>query len=148
MKQLSLIEKAFFLKKTKIFEELDLDLLLAIADKLSQDIYDKEEKVFMLDQVANRMYLIAEGEVEIYDNQKQKVTTLSSGDFFGDESLFNYRERGYSAICSKDSLLLTLSRTHLLTIISECPTVAISLLTSYSQNTHCRHIKQDKKVEK
>ena len=42
----SLIEKAFFLKKMRLFSDLDLEILLAIAEKLHEDDYDKEEKVF------------------------------------------------------------------------------------------------------
>ncbi len=37
MKQLSLIERAFFLKKVRLFSELDLDSLLAVAEKLHHD---------------------------------------------------------------------------------------------------------------
>lgn len=138
MKQLSLIEKAFFLKKTRIFSDLDLDLLLAIADKLSQDLYDKEEKIFSVNQVANRMYLIAQGRVKILDADGKELALLSTPDFFGDESLFNEKPRTYSAVCQTDSLILTLSRSNLMTIISECPSVATSLLQCYSQPLTCR----------
>lgn len=143
MKHLSLIEKAFFLKKTKLFEELDLDLLLAVADKISQDIYDKGEKVFLPNQVANRIYFIAHGAVKLISLSKQTLTTLSTGEFFGDESLFNDKPRAYGAICIEDSLILTISRSHLHTIISECPSVAISLLRSFASLLPCRQ-KQEK----
>ncbi len=138
MKHLSLIEKAFFLKKTKLFEELDLDLLLAVADKISQDIYDKGEKVFLPNQVANRIYFIAQGSVKLVGPAKENLTSLKKGDFFGDESLFNEKPRAYGAICSEDSLILTISRSHLHTIISECPSVAIALLRSFATLLPCR----------
>ena len=138
MKDLTLIEKSFFLKKVEIFNDLDLDLLLAIADKLSQDLYDKGEKVFALSQVANRIYFIAKGKVKIADEMHNLITTLSIGDYFGDEGLFNYSPRAYEAECLQDSLILTLSRTHLLTIISESPSVAINLLHSYAKSLPCR----------
>jgi CRP-like cAMP-binding protein len=135
----SLIEKAFFLKKLRLFNELDLEILLAIAEKLHEDDYDKEEKVFTQGQVANRIYLIAEGTVQIVDEQRRSVCELNAGDYFGDESLFNEQPRGYSAICKTDTLFLTLSRSHLLSIISECPSVAVTLLQSYSQQLVCRY---------
>lgn len=137
----SLIEKAFFLKKTRLFSELDLEILLAIAEKLHEDDYDRDEKVFIPGQVANRIYLIAEGTVQIFDEQRRSITELSSGDYFGDESLFNDQPRGYAAICKTDTLFLTLSRSHLLSIISECPSVAVTLLQSYSQQLACRLVK-------
>lgn len=139
MKQLSLIERAFFLKKVRLFSELDLDSLLAIAEKLHHDDYDANEKVFTPGQVANRIYLIAHGAVSILDERGRSLCEVSAGDFFGDESLFNEQPRTYSAICKTECLFLTLSRSHLLSIISECPAVAIVLLQAYAQQLPCRH---------
>lgn len=135
----SLIEKAFFLKKLRLFNELDLELLLAIGEKLHEDEYEKEEKVFSVGQVANRIYFLVEGTVQIFDEHKRLITELHAGDYFGDESLFNEQPRRYSASCKTDVLFLTLSRSHLLSIISECPSVAVALLQSYSQLLPCRH---------
>jgi CRP/FNR family cyclic AMP-dependent transcriptional regulator len=135
----SLIEKAFFLKKSRLFNELDLEVLLAVAEKLHEDAYEKDEKVFTPGQVANRVYLIFEGSVQILDEHKRHRCDLGPGDYFGDESLFNDQPRSYSAICKSDTIFFTLSRSHLLSIISECPSVAITLLQSYSQQLPCRY---------
>lgn len=136
----SLIEKAFFLKKTRLFSDLDLEILLAIAEKLHEDEYDQEEKVFTPGQVANRIYLIASGTVQIINNERRALCELTTGDYFGDESLFNELPRGYTAICKTDTLFLTLSRSHLLSVISECPSVAVTLLQAYSHGLPCRHV--------
>jgi CRP-like cAMP-binding protein len=138
MKPLSLIEKAFFLKKVRPFSELDLDLLLAIAEKLHYDDYDANERVFSHGQAANRMYLIVRGRVEIQDEKFSPLYQIGNEDFFGDESLFNEQPRSYGAVCKADTELLTLSRSHLLSIISECPSVAVSLLQCYAQQLPCR----------
>lgn len=142
----SLIEKAFFLKKTRLFSDLDLEMLLAVAEKLHEDEYDQDEKVFTPLQVANRIYLIASGSVQIYDPEGKPSVELTIGDFFGDESLFNEQSRGYSAVCKKDTLFFTLSRSHLLSIISECPSVAVTLLQAYATQLPCRHLKMGARV--
>ncbi len=142
MKQLSLIEKAFFLKKTRLFQDLDLDLLVAIADKMNQDIYESGEKVFDQNQRANRMYLIASGKVQLFDENESLIAQLHKTDFFGDESLFNDKERGYLAICEEKTLFLTLSKSHLMNILSECPPVAIALLQSYAQHMKSRYLRE------
>lgn len=142
----SLIDKAFFLKKVRLFSELDLELLLAIAEKLHEDHYDANEKVFASGQVANRIYLIASGTVQILDERTRVLCELGSADFFGDESLFNEQPRGYSAVCKTDALFLTLSRSHLLSIISECPSVSVALLQSYAHYLPCRHKSSEKGV--
>jgi CRP-like cAMP-binding protein len=135
----SLIEKAFFLKKVRLFSDLELELLLAIAEKLHEDDYDAGEKIFIPGQVANRIYFIEEGSVQICDERMKPFSELGRGDYFGDESLFNEQPRSYAAFAKTDSLFLTLSRSHLLSIISECPSVAVSLLQTYSQQIPCRH---------
>lgn len=135
----SLIEKAFFLKKIPLFNELELELLLAIAEKLHEDDYDADEKIFGFGQVANRLYFIVEGTVKIFDGRSRLLAELNNDQYFGDESLFNEKARAYSAICKTDTLLLSLSRSHLLSIISECPSVAISLLQLYSGQLQCRY---------
>lgn len=140
----SLIDKAFFLKKVRLFSELDLELLLAIAEKLHEDRYDAGEKIFTPGQVANRIYLIASGVVQILDERAKVVCELSTGDFFGDESLFNEQPRGYAATSKTDALFLTLSRSHLLSIISECPSVSVAMLQSYAQSLPCRHKSSEK----
>jgi len=135
----SLIEKAFFLKKVRLFSDLELELLLAIAEKLHEDDYDAGEKIFIPGQVANRIYFIEKGTVQICDERMKPFFELARGDYFGDESLFNEQSRCYAAIAKTDSLFLTLSRSHLLSIISECPSVAVALLQAYSQQIPCRH---------
>ncbi len=133
----SLIEKAFFLKKIRLFNELELELLLAIAEKLHEDDYDADEKIFSTGQVANRIYFIVEGQVEILDEKSRVLAKLNNGHYFGDESLFNEQPRAYAAICKTDTILLSLSRSHLLSIISECPSVAVALLQSYAKQLTC-----------
>ena len=140
MKELSLIEKAFFLKKIMLFEELDLDLLVAIADKMGQDIFDAGDKVFEINGKASLMYFIVQGEVQLLDENHLPFQTLTPTHFFGDESLFASTQRDYQALCSQNTLFLTLSKTDLITIISECPSIAIALLEHYAQKTSCRHV--------
>lgn len=138
MNKLTLIDRAFFLKKTPLFGMLDLDLLLPIADKLQVVTFDAGTPVFKIDEEAYRMYFIAEGTVEIFDSAHAIIATLSDADFFGDESIFNQQKRAYEAVCKTDSTLLALSRTTLLTIISECPSVAVGLLQAYTSMTSFR----------
>jgi CRP-like cAMP-binding protein len=141
MKPLSLIEKAFFLKKVRLFSELELDLLLAIAEKLHHDDYDADEQIFNPGQVANRIYFIVQGSVQIADPIGRALAELGPADYFGDESLFNDLPRAYGARCRTDTLFLTLSRSHLLSAISECPSISISLLQSFAHAFPCRFAK-------
>jgi CRP/FNR family transcriptional regulator, cyclic AMP receptor protein len=138
MKALTLIDKAFLLKRTPLFSALDLDLLLTIADKLGFVTYEANDDIFVANEEANRMYFIVKGHVEIRNPSKQPICRLHNGDFFGEESLFNDKPRGYIAHTLAETHLLTLSRTNLYTIISECPSVAVGFLQVYTSNMSFR----------
>lgn len=132
MKPLTLIDKAFLLKRTPPFSALDLDLLLTIADKLGLVVFDPGDYIFVIEEEANRMYFIVKGQVQIKGDNQDLLYTLETGDFFGEESLFNNKPRNYAAFTPVETLVLTLSRTNLYTIISECPSVAVGFLQVYT----------------
>ena len=143
MNTLTLIEKAFFLKRSLLFSELDLDLVLAIADKADERHFKTKETIFCLNQDAHRLYVIVEGGVTIYNEEQTPLTSLIPPDFFGDESLFNQEARGYSVEANKETILLTISRTHLIEIMLECPQVAICLIRDYAAVTTFRKRKEE-----
>lgn len=139
MKRLTLIDKAALIRRTPLFASLDLDLLLPIADKLGLVTNEAGEMVFLADEDATRMYFIVKGEIEIRNPQHGHIAHLKAGDFFGDESLFSDKPRAYEAYSTTKTQLLTLSRTHLFTIISECPSVATGFLQVYTTAMTFRH---------
>jgi CRP-like cAMP-binding protein len=130
MKKIGLIDKAFLLKRTPLFSSLDLDLILAAADKLGLSLYDPGEVIFAQGEEAHKMFFIARGAVNLIANDL--TVSLAPLDFFGDEALFNEKPRMYEARAASETALLTMTRTNLLTIISECPSVAVGLLQVYS----------------
>ncbi|MFI0435174.1 MAG: cyclic nucleotide-binding domain-containing protein [Parachlamydiaceae bacterium] len=141
MKYLTLIDKAFLLKRTTPFSSLDLDLLLTVADKLTLVVFDPGDYIFAIEEEANRMYFIAKGKVQIQGVTPSPLHTLGTGDFFGEEALFNNSPRAYAAFTPIETHLLTLSRTNLYTIISECPSVAVGFLQVYTSRVPLRPFK-------
>ena len=127
---MNLIDKAFLLKKTELFEALDLDLLLTLADKMELRHFSDEDQIFRKGQEANQMYVVVSGEVEVDRDEHPEL--LREGDFFGDEAVLNEKPRRYTAVCREKTCLLSMSRNHLLNIINQCPSVAIALLKKYT----------------
>ncbi len=132
MKRITLIDKAFLLKRTPLFNSLDLDLLLPIADKLELIEYDAGEVIFKPGDQANRMYIIVRGTVTV-QLKGQGSATLTEDDFFGDESLFNEQTRAYQATSKTDAQLFSLSKTNLMTTLLECPSAALGFLQVYTK---------------
>lgn len=138
MSELILIEKAFFLKKTALFSEVDLDLLLAISDKVDVYEFDKGDFAFSYNQEAKSLYVIFSGTVDILDENDVIVTTLGHFDFFGDEAIYAHTPRNYSARISSDAQLIVISRSHINEIILEAPQVALALIRAYATVTPIR----------
>lgn len=138
MKKPTLIEKALQLKKTPIFSNLELDLLLPAADRLSSIIVDKNEIIFDVKEQAYSMYFIVSGSILISNEVGTPIATLTTNDFFGEESMFNDQTRHYRASTQERTQLLTLSKADLLTIILEYPRVALGFLEAYTKSIPCR----------
>jgi CRP-like cAMP-binding protein len=137
MKNLSLIEKALLLKEAPLFAALDLEMLLPISDKMGALDIKRDTPLFSKGDEGKRLYLIVAGEVELSDGTSQ--ATLGPGQFFGDEALVSGEPHAYSARCTEGSKLLALSQGNLLTILHECPSVAICLLEGYAKRNPFRH---------
>ncbi len=138
MPNLNLIEKAFFLKTTHLFENLELDLLLSVGDRMESMSFRPQESIFQIHQEANQLYFILSGQIDVLDESEKLTCQLKPGDYFGDESLLNRKRRGYRAVSSTSTELLALSRSNLLKIFTEYPKVALVLLEAYALNTPFR----------
>ncbi len=142
MKSPTLIDKAFILKRMPPFASLDLDLLLSIANKLALVIFDSNDDIFVAGEDANRMYFIVSGQVHIRGESLEILCELNPGDFFGEEALFNNKPRSYAASVPMETQILTLSRSNLYSILSECPSVAIGFLQLYATALPFRSLKR------
>ena len=140
MKEFNLLDKALLLKDSLLFHELDLDLLLAIAYKMDLLHYTKDQFIFSEGQEALSIYLIVQGKISILNANLHPITNLKTGDFFGDESIFNQKKRAYSAKSHSTSILLSLGSHDLFEIIKECPQIAIKLLNNYTDNLSFRQV--------
>ena len=130
----NIIDRAFFLKKTQIFSSLDLDFLLSISENMEITYHKENTPIFEYNQTGSHLYIICEGIIEIIDANKKLICELFIQDFFGDENLFHYKNRLYTAKTKTKAATLSLNKQQFQSIILECPSVAISLLELYSKN--------------
>ncbi|WP_213358362.1 cyclic nucleotide-binding domain-containing protein [Chlamydiifrater phoenicopteri] len=135
---MNLIDKAFLLKKTSFFSSLDMDVLLAIADRTDNLTFKPKSEIFEVGQPGFSLYIIAEGTVTIRGASKEILDELKPEECFGEESLFNNRFREYSALAKTFVRVLALSKGQFLSILEECPSVALSILELYSKQVSFR----------
>lgn len=125
MDKLNTLERAFILKKVPVFEDLNLETLLAIAEKTEQSVYEPGALVFKENDSGNRVFILVEGALLLGS------TLLRPYLLFGEESVFNKKSRQYSAQAKEKTCLLHLSETHFLQVVQECPEVALRLLQKH-----------------
>jgi CRP-like cAMP-binding protein len=132
---MNLIEKSLFLKKTRLLEKLDFDILLALSDKLEELRVNEGEHLFNIGDEATGIYFIIEGSVALQKSPRATPErSVEAFDFFGDESLFSEQKRGYCAIAEAPSRLFVLAKPYLFALLAECPQVAIELLSTYASH--------------
>lgn len=130
---ISLVEKAFALKATPTFHNVDLDTLLSISDQLDVAHYKAGDDIFHQGRSGHNTYIVVDGTVTLSsDNQ---TVALETPALFGEEEALTDLPRHYTATATTACTVLLLSRTALINSISECPTVAINLLTEYCSLT-------------
>ena len=78
------------------------------------------------------LFVVVHGQVKIYTDLSGSF--VGPLDTFGEEALLRQSVRAYSAIATQDTLLLAMSRPHLIAIIKENPSVALFLLEQYSHH--------------
>ena len=130
---MNLIDKAFLLKKTFLYASLDMDVLLSIADKSEDMLFKASSEIFSEGQPSFSLYVIAEGCVRIFAKEPAINTRLKPLDCFGEESFFNSKPREYSAEAITLVKTLVLNKGQFLSIVEECPSVALALLELYSK---------------
>jgi CRP-like cAMP-binding protein len=130
---MNLVEKTLFLKENPLFEDLDVELILPIANKAEVIYVKQNQPLFHPKEVASRLYFVVKGTVETQNEIKQVLRSVQSGEFFGVQDLFTDALRSTFAIAKEKGVLLSLSKSYLFTILSEIPSVAICLLKLQSK---------------
>lgn len=132
MKKPNLIEKAFLLKKTFLFQDMSLDNLLAVADTLDSFDQDKGTQILKAGAYPHYMFILVSGTVHLLNDQNEVIDELTDGAVFGHTALFAEQNYRFDAKCVKNSHLLAITKKHFSAIIGECPQVAIRLLGHFS----------------
>ncbi len=87
--------------------------------------------IFEQNAIAETMYVILSGRVEVIKNRKGLVTklaTLEEGDFFGEMSLFGNKPRSATVKALGDVRLLEIGKNKLLKSIMKDPALAFKML--------------------
>ena len=122
------------LRSVPLFASLDDDSARDLRNLLSEESVPQNTRLFRQGDNGDAMYLIESGRVRISirDHDKQEVTLaeLAQGDFFGEMSIIDGRQRSADAKVIEDSRLAVLSREAFLTFVKKRPDVALEMLSA------------------
>jgi uncharacterized membrane protein len=122
------------LRSVPLFASLDDDSARDLRGLLSETMVPQNTRLFRQGDTGDAMYLIESGRVRISirDEDKQDVTLaeLAQGDFFGEMSIIDGRQRSADAKVIEDSKLAVLSREAFLTFVRKKPDVALEMLSA------------------
>ena len=122
------------LRSVPLFASLDDDAARDLRSLLSDKIVPQNTRLFRQGDKGDAMYLIESGRVRIsirdHDEQEVILAELAQGDFFGEMSIIDGRQRSADAKVIDDARLAILSRDAFLSFIRSNPHVALEMLSA------------------
>lgn len=135
-------------RKVPIFASLSDPDLSRISSMIKHRKFAKGEPLVMEEQPIDTLYIIQRGHVKLSkmtpEGKEQILHILTSGDFFGELSIFGSDERSnFSAYALKETSICMLTKTDMERIILENPDIAFRLLQIVSKRlAHTENLAQ------
>jgi CRP/FNR family cyclic AMP-dependent transcriptional regulator len=124
------------LRSVPLFATLNDEAASELRNLLKEKDVASNTHVFNKGETGNAMYLIERGRVRISitdeDRKEITLTELAQGDFFGEMSLIDGRQRSADATVVEDARFAVLSRTDFLMFVRSNPDVALGMLAALS----------------
>lgn len=126
------MERLLILRRVPLFGQLTLEQLEAINRILDESEYVVGEEVVREGRSGGRLYLLAEGQVDVIKNRGTEreihLATLGPGDYFGEMAILDEQPRSATVVVSRDARLLALEGDRLKELILEMPELAFEML--------------------
>lgn len=122
------------IRSVPLFASLDDEAAAELRNLLSDKVVPQNTRLFKQGDKGNAMYLIESGRVRISirddDEQELTLAELAQGDFFGEMSIIDGRQRSANADVIEDARLAILSRDAFLSFVRTSPDVALEMLSA------------------
>jgi len=125
------MERLVFLRGVALFSNLSLDQLEAVERITREEPYVEGERVVQEGDPGEDLYLVMEGELEVWRGFEGKAATrlndLGPGSYFGEMSILDNKPRSASVVTRSRSRLLVLEGERLRDLILEQPEIAFEM---------------------
>jgi signal transduction histidine kinase len=123
--------KIKLLKETDLLSFFDESTLSNLVDHCREISLEPGEVLFNEDDLENAMYLILDGELDVFKGPKQ-IAVLGSGQYLGEMSLIESKARSASAKAEKTTLLMEINEEHFHTYLASEPQALLSIMRTLS----------------
>jgi CRP/FNR family cyclic AMP-dependent transcriptional regulator len=124
------------LRSVPLFASLTDEAARDLRSLLAEQDVPNNTRLFRQGDKGDAMYLIESGRIRIsitdHDKKELTLAELAQGDFFGEMSIIDGRQRSADAWVIEDSRLAILSRQAFLSFVRAHPDVALEMLTALS----------------
>ncbi len=122
------------IRSVPLFASLDDEAAVDLRNLLTDRVVPQNTRLFRHGDKGDAMYLIESGRVRIsiQDDDQQELTLaeLAQGDFFGEMSIIDGRQRSADAHVVEEARLAVLSRDAFLSFVRTNPDVALEMLSA------------------
>ena len=121
----------FDLRKVSIFHQLNPEEAQSLESQIVAKSYEKGELIFHRGDVADALYIIKSGEIDISIQSESDtviLATITAGNFFGELGLFDGSRRSADARAASDSQLLILQRKFIIDFLEHHPAACFRIL--------------------
>ncbi len=126
-----------FLRSIKLFSLLDDAELAALNQAFQERVVPADNTLFSEGEKGDSLFIIRSGTVEISVNdfcgEKIELTSLTTGDIFGETAVFDPGPRSATARTTEESVILECPRAELLQFLKSKPDASIDLLAMLSR---------------
>lgn len=123
-----------YLRKTRLFGDLDPDALARLADRAIERTYKKGQLIFYQGDPAEALFVVIEGRVKVVvvseEGDEMLLVTLQPVDVFGEVALIDGEPRSASAETLEQTRVLVLTRATFLEALRQSPAMTEPLLRS------------------
>jgi signal-transduction protein with cAMP-binding, CBS, and nucleotidyltransferase domain len=138
------------LRRIKLFAGLEESQLAAFIHYLEKVNCPQFSHLVRQGQRGDAMYLVVQGELRalsIVEGKETTLTTLVTGDWFGEISLLDHGARSVDVIANRDSQLLKLSSGAFERLLRDAPELAVPFLLALSRTVAERIRRATKRYE-
>lgn len=119
-----------------IFNHLKDDQMEEIKERVTQNIYKKDEIIYMTGDESDSLYIVSRGRIKLYrlseSGKEQVISFLNPGEFTGELALFREGYHENFAQATMETEICTIKRDKLQKFLLKYPSISLKLLNEFS----------------